>query len=289
MKFNFFETKPKIEKKEKEKFGINISAVIEFKRHQVPGKTPDGMSADFLTKEGQQGSSLDGQEIKEKSVGAYSSPKNRAQETVDLMLDNVDEDTRVINKKIESLADSRMAGGSSDQRPENKFNVKLRRELDTTANFGELMPLAKKWAEEQLNSGSKLDMYSLIVQWYLDKQKICQEKGVLTSKETAAEISHQLAWELGMTQRFYSGSDVRLINVTHGPKLEPFLKEIVGFNKLEEIGGALKPGEKFEFLVKIDEDKKKTTLLKFRNREYQVDEEKIMELAKEHEMRIKEK
>ena len=88
---------------EKEDFGSNIKATLEFKRHQVPGKTPDGMSADFLTAEGQIAASQDGEKVEESAIKGYATPKLRAQETVDLMLQNVDDDVRVINKTTESL------------------------------------------------------------------------------------------------------------------------------------------------------------------------------------------
>ena len=78
---------------EKKEFGSNIKAVLEFKRHQDPGKNPEtGMSADFLTEKGKEASTADGQKIKDPTVKGYASPKLRAQETVDLMLQNVNDD-----------------------------------------------------------------------------------------------------------------------------------------------------------------------------------------------------
>jgi len=85
-----------------------------------------------------------------------------------------------------------------------------------------------------------------------------------------------------MTERFYSSSDVRLVNVTHGPKIEPFLQEVVGFKNLEEIGGALQPGESIKFAVSIDENKNKVVKLLFRDKEYPVDEAQVKALAQEY-------
>ena len=268
---------------EQKEFGKNIKAVIEFKRHQDPGKDPvTGMSADFLTEKGQAAAAFDGSEIKEAAVKGYASPKLRAQETVDLMLQNVEDDTRVINKTLESLQGTKAENLNNNQRDVNEFNIRTRKELDATANFGKIMPLASAWAEEQMKLGAKLDKYSLIVQWYLDNPEICKENGVLTGHETAVEIGERAAIELGMTERFYNGSEVRLINVTHGPKIEPFLREIIGFRNLEEIGGALTPGEKIEFAVGIDANKQKTVKLLFRDKEYSVDESKIKDLSQEY-------
>ena len=272
---------------EKQEFGTNITAAIEFKRHQDPGKTPEGMSADWLTEKGQEASRQDAAGIEEMAVGGYASPKLRAQETVDLMLDNVDEGVAVVNKKMESLAGTGAENRSDKQREGNEFRIKTKKELDATANFAKVMPLASAWANEQMAAGAKLDKYSLIVQWYLDNPEVCRENGVLTSRETAAEIAERAATELGMTERFYSGSEVRLINVTHGPKLEPFLAEVIGLKNIEEMGGALKPGESFQFAVKIDENKKKEVKLLFRGKEYAVDEAQIKSLAQEYRDRLK--
>ena len=274
---------------EQKEFGRNIRAVLEFKRHQDPGKDPEtGMSADFLTSKGREAASSDGRKINEETVKGYASPKLRAQETVDLMLQNVDDGIRVINKTTESLG----AGAKhliKKQRASNEFNIRTRKELDATANFGKVMPLASAWAEEQIKEGAKLDKYSLIVQWYLDNPDVCRENGVLTGQETAAEIAERVSVELGMTERLYSGSNVRLVNVTHGPKIEPFLQAVINFKEIEEIGGALQPGESLQFKVDINENRQKEVKLLFRNQEYTVDEGLIKMLAQKYRERLAEK
>ncbi|MFA5154890.1 MAG: hypothetical protein WC453_00485 [Patescibacteria group bacterium] len=290
--FNFnFGEKPATSEKKAEDFGRNIKATLEFKRHQDPGKDQaTGMSADWLTEKGKTASIQDGKAIEENSVKGYASPKKRAQETVDLMLDNVYTSPAysvdVINKSTASLEGTGAEKLNNNQREENKFNIRTRQELDATANFVKIMPIASAWAEEQLKGGAKLDKYSLIVQWYLDNPEKCKENGVLTGHETAAEIAERVAVELGMTERFYRNSVVRLINVTHGPKIEPFLQELVGFKNLAEIGGALQPGESINFAVRIDANKRKTVKLLFRDKEYPIDEAQIKALAQEYRDRI---
>lgn len=285
MSFNKIESLATPEQKE---FGGNVKAILEFKRHQDPGKDPvTGMSADFLTEKGQGASADDGQKIAETTVKGFASPKLRAQETVDLMLQNVSDDVKVINKTTESLKGTKAENLVNNQRGENEFNVRTRKELDAVANFGKVMPLASAWAEGQIKEGAKLDKYSLIVQWYLDNPEVCKENGVLTSHETAVEIAERVSTELGLTERLYSGSDVRLVNVTHGPKIEPFLQEVINFKNLEEIGGALQPGESIQFKVNIDASKQKEVKLLFRDKEYSVDEIKIKDLAQEYRDRIK--
>lgn len=272
---------------EKKEFGSNIKAVLEFKRHQDPGKNPEtGMSADFLTEQGKEASMVDGRKVKGPEVKGYASPKLRAQETVDLMLQNVGDSVEVINKTTESLKGTKAEKLVNNQRETNEFNIRTRKELDAVNNFKNIMPLASARADEQIKGGAKLDKYSLIVQWYLDNPEICKANGVLTGHETATEIAERVATELGMTERLRKGREVRLINVTHGPKIEPFLQEAIGFKNLEEIGGALKPGESIQFQVDIDENKKKTVKLLFRDKEYAVDETPIKALAQEYRDRI---
>lgn len=284
MSFNKIENLAAPEQKE---FGSNINAILEFKRHQDPGKDPvTGMSADFLTEKGRGASAVDGQKIEEITVKGFASPKLRAQETVDLMLQNVNDDVKIINRTTESLKGTSAENLVNNQRNENEFNIRNRKELDAVANFGNVMPLASSWAEGQIKEGAKLDKYSLIVQWYLDNPEICKENGVLSGHETAAEIAERVSVELGMTERLYSGSDVRLINVTHGPKIEPFLQEVINFKNLEEIGGALQPGESIQFKVSIDANKQKNVKLLLRDKEYPIDEFKIKDLAQEYRNRI---
>jgi broad specificity phosphatase PhoE len=284
MSFNKVEDLFKMEQKE---FGSNIKATLEFKRHQDPGKDPvTGMSADFLTEKGQAASVSDGQKVEDATVKGYASPKLRAQETVDLMLQNTDDDVRVINRTSESLRGTKAENLVNNQRGVNEFNIRTRKELDAVVNFGKVVPLASVWAEEQIKEGAKLDKYSLIVQWYLDNPLVCQENEVLTGHETAVEIAERVSVELGMTERLHSGSEVRLVNVTHGPKIEPFLQEVIGFKNLSEIGGALQPGESIKFKVSIDANKKKEVKLLFRDEEYVIDEEQITTLSQEYRDRI---
>jgi hypothetical protein len=51
---------------------------------------------------------------------------------------------------------------------------------------------------------------------------------------------------------------------------------------LEEIGGALQPGESIKFAVSIDGNKSKAVKLLFRDKEYPVDEAQIKALAQEY-------
>lgn len=279
------------EKIEKKEYGKNIHAVLEFGRHETPGKTPEGMSADYLKPEGQESAKARGKLIVEEKVGGYSSPKLRAQETIDLEMQSTDDSVDVINRKLEDLknSDGEDVLIKKDQKEGNVFRIKTKKELDTVQDFKNIMGDAKEWAQKEIDGGSKKGMYELIVQFYLDNSDLCIEKGVITPREAAAEISARAYKELGMTERFYKDTNIRLTNITHGPKLEPFLQQVLiqdngekGFKSLEEIGGALNPGESFNFEVDIDENGKKNVKLNLKGKAYEVDLEEIEKLYQEY-------
>ena len=259
--FKFAKRDQKAERTESLENGRDIEAKLIFIRHQDPGKTPEGMSADYLTEKGQDAARAQGKTIEGSNVGGYASPKQRAQETDDLILQNVGEDVTVINRKLAELQGHMGEKRSDNQKPDNQFRIKVRKELDALLNFGKLKPKADAWAAEQKAAGDQRGDYDLIVDYYLNNPEMDKACGVLTPREAAAEIAERVATELGMTERFYKGSQVEMVNVTHGPKLEPFLKEVIGFKSLAEIGGAVKPGEGFNFMIKTDDQRQRSALL----------------------------
>lgn len=269
---------PEVEKK---KFGENIHAVLEFLRHGTPGKNPDGTSADFLTEGGQEmARGLGRTRPEEKKIAGYSSPAKRAQETGDLYLDSTDDESvQVINRTLEEIDATRALSEKGrlehpGQKEGNIFRMKTKQELAPLA-FGKIVTLAKEYARQQKEAGSTLDDLTLWVQFYLDNSDKCRELGLDTPHEAATQIAERVAVELGMTDRFYENTDIRLINVTHGPKIEPFIKEVIGFDRLEDIGGAVKEGENIQFIVDIDADKKKKVVLVFRGKKYELSPEQI--------------
>lgn len=265
---------------EKKEFGKNIHAIIEFARHEIPEKTPEGTSDDYLTSEGKSNASETGKQIKEKNVAGYASDYRRTQETVDLNLQNVDDQVTVINRKLESLENKE---APKNQKGENVFKIKTSSELNVIDNFREeIVPDAQKWADQKIAEGSKQNKYDLIVQFYFENDKLCQERNVSTPRQAATEIAYRVALELGMAQRFYDDSEVRLINTSHSPKLESFLKEILHFDSINEIGGAIKTGESFNFEVNIDEKSRREVKFNFRDRSYNIDENIVKDLAKEY-------
>ncbi|OHA22967.1 MAG: hypothetical protein A3B98_02915 [Candidatus Taylorbacteria bacterium RIFCSPHIGHO2_02_FULL_43_55] len=168
--------------------------------------------------------------------------------------------------------------------------MKTKQELAPVAGFAKIMPLAQAYAKEQKEAGSKTDALTHIIQFYLDNPELCRENGVDLPRDSASAIAYRVATELRMTERLYEDTDIRLINVSHGPKLEPFLKEIVGFEKLEDIGGAVKEGEGLQFEVDIDDQKNKKVTLVFRDKKYELTPRQIdtiSELSEEYKEKMK--
>lgn len=272
------------------KYGLNVHAVLEFGRHEAPGKTPEGMSADYLTDEGKQNAAKRGNAIEEENVAAYASPKLRAQETVDLEMRAADllseGAVNVVNKRMEDMPGGLIKEGV--QKEGNKFRVKVSEELDATADFGKIMPLAQAYAKEQVNAGSERSGYDLIVQFYLDNAELCEQEGIDTPHESATHIAYRAAREVGMTEKFLNDTDIRLVNITHGPKLEPFLLEVVDdFENMGDFGGALNPGESFNFEVNTDSNGNRNVKLNLREKSYDVNEEQLQLLATEYRDKIK--
>lgn len=290
-----------VEAKTEKKFGRNIKAVIEFTRHEEPGKLPSGMSADFLTEKGKERAAAKGKEIKEPAVKGYASPKLRAQETGDLGLQNVSETVRVINQRLEELNVRRLNGEKEsfksrkgrEQKPENTFLMRVRPELDVTKNFAAMMAEAKPWAGQQRANGSTRSEYDLVVQYYLDHPERAEALGVTKPEEAAQELAYAANHELDMTARFKNDSEVRLRNISHGPKLEPLLQQVMvqkdgqrGFRSLDEIGGSVPPGEGFEILSARDKQGELSATIRFRNKDFQIDLKRLQELAEAHKKRL---
>lgn len=108
-------------------------------------------------------------------------------------------------------------------------------------------------------------------------------------KEVAESFAYIIQRYINMTDKLYTGSNIDLINSTHQGLPETLLKEILirrsddldikGFEKLEEIGGALKPAESMEFLIQTDHNGDKNVKLHFRECVYDIDLARLYELA----------
>jgi len=276
--------KRKIEQqKETKEFGHNITARLVFMRHEQPGKTPEGMSADFLTEQGKQNAMGRGKNIKEGPVKLYASPKHRAKETIDLLASNVNDNVEIINKydtKDKDLI----------------YNVREVEELDVAPNMKDIWLEGTTWAKEQIKNGDTHNELDLTVQYLLNNPERAKELNAPNPEEVASVVAHRVNTEIQMTNRFYDNTDVTLLNGTHGPKLEMFLSQVLkiqdkktkeiktGFEHIDTIGGALQPGESLELVVErsdkdTDENDNYNLGLNLRGNKYEIDKDRLKQLS----------
>lgn len=134
-------------------------------------------------------------------------------------------------------------------------------------------------------------------EWYLSFGTEKPDSETTSPHEIAESFAYVLTKYLRMADKLYTGSNIDLINGTHQGLPEALLKEIlirekddqkiIGFDKLEDIGGALKFTEGMEFLIKVDEQGNKSLKLNFRGQTYDLEMDKLNELAKSYEEKQK--
>lgn len=253
------ESEPKIYSPEQqiEKFGRNVEIHAIFLRHGE--KDEDGN----LTEEGKkQAVELGGGLNSKDAIKAYSSPVQRALETVKQVIENAPHD--------------------------RKLNTRVRAEIGIPPSSKEFL---KKFRElEKLAPGAAAE-------WYLSFGQEKPDLETTSPHEVAESFAYVLTKYLRMADKLYSGSNIDLINGTHQGLPEALLKEImvrrkgdeelVGFEKLEDIGGALKFTEGMEFLIKVDERGNKALKLNFRGQTYDIAVGKLLDLAKSYEEKQK--
>lgn len=263
------------------KTGHNIEIIASFRRHFDPKKSPENLSLDELSDKGKAQAAELGTNLTGKVKG-YASPKERAQETIDIAFQNASESAVIINQKL--LDDKR-------QVKSREFNIRVKKELDTIPGIKNLVLKATELADKELTPEDKMEKHDYIIQYYLDHPEEMTEPGG-SPREAAQDIASRVDLYRRMSDRLYDGSEVRLENVTHGPKLESFLKEVLlrlegdkvkkGFDNVMEIGGAFKPGENIEVVIKKDEAGQEKMILIVRGQEYEIDSEEVKKLAEEY-------
>jgi len=236
-----------------ERFGRDVEIHAIFMRHGE--KNEDGE----LTEEGKKQAIEFGSELTKKdAIKAYSSPVQRVLETVQQVIESAPHD--------------------------KKLNTKIRTEIGIPASSKKFIEKFKQLEE---------DGVGLAVEWYLSFGTKKPDQDTTSPYEVAKSFAYILTKYLTMADKLYSGSRIDLINGTHQGLPEALLKEVlirqkddqkvIGFEKLEDIGGALKFSEGMEFLIKIDELGNKILKLNFRGQIYDIDMDKLNELAQSYE------
>jgi hypothetical protein len=92
-----------------------------------------------------------------------------------------------------------------------------------------------------------------------------------------------------MGNKLYSNSHVELLHITHDVVIGDFLRKVaivkdkegkrIDIKDLDILGGNIKPLEGFEFQIYLDQEGEKHLKINFRGNEFEVDEEKLSDLA----------
>jgi len=266
-----------------ERRGRNVALTFTFTRHEKPGKTPEGMSADFILPDG-----LDRMRETGKSEGAEyimvagSRDVKRARQTGEAYMQGLNE-----AGMVELINRDGVEGSKA-----REFGVYAMDDLNPVANVGKVLQLilaeGKKLVHEgQLDAG-KLEGWA-IARYLETPDETFRAQGVTTVRETAARIAHRLIAGTRMASRLYADMDTKVNNFTHGPNLECLLKHVIvidgktGFDHVSEIGGYFAPGESINFDIQTDEQGNlKPLKIKFRDKEYDVDTDILKTLADEY-------
>jgi broad specificity phosphatase PhoE len=243
-----------------ERFGRDVEIRAIFMRHGEKGSQGE------LTERGQAQSAEFGEGIKSSdAIKGYSSPVKRVVETVE----------RVIKSAPHG----------------KKLTTRIRTEIGIPPSTSKEFLEKYRELEERGPDAA--------AEWHLSFGVNRPDAKTPSPHENAGAIAYILNRYIRMTDKLYTGSKVDLINGTHQGFPEALLKEILirqegnktirGFEKLEEIGGALRPTEGMEFTIKTDENGNKVIKLDFRGKQYDLDMSKLTELAEEYTKRHAEK
>lgn len=227
--------------------------VSRFHRHFDPEKDPTGLSLDKLSDKGKKqglaiGEGLKGSGETKKIKKAGRSPKERTLESLEYMFQGADlKDIKIYEK--EELDTMAIPNNVKDGMFYKDKEKKEKRTFNETIDFMLNHPDMKKEGEDSAERLAHRVNVALKIPRILAK-----------GDKKLEEFSKRM------------GNDVLLENVTHGPVQEAFLKQVVileddkggkkhGFDSVEEIGGAFRPGEGFEIETVVDKNGEQTKKL----------------------------
>lgn len=267
----------------KEKFGKNVEIRATFMRHATKAEASDVTGESLLSEKGKKEARRWSEELETKThcIKAYTSPVGRALETANLVLEEQDKKGAEIFKMRRRAELALLPGSESFY----KKLVEITKE-NLPSNYGNLVGDEKQEAFEKAEDVS--------LDWWLKQGDEKFDDKTTSPKEVAADVAKLVDRYIRMSDRLYSGSSVYLLNVSHKGTLEPFLKEVMlrrvkdeggeenivrGFKDIQEIGGGMRPAESWELNVKTDESGNKDVKLSLRNRDYDLDMDRLNELV----------
>ena len=245
-------------KPERQEIGHDVTIHAYFVRHGQSEKIDSPARA--LTDEGREQAWAFGAAVEASVAGAkgYSSELPRAQQTAEEI--------------VETINTGSAQEGGFNRRVETELN-----DINLSPEFRVKMKEVMK--EHGYNAG---------VQLYLDHGH--EDSTAQPPKLAAADVAKRLNVYVRAAGLLKDGSEVDVINVSHGGKLEAFLQQVlvregaegqeptVGFTNVTEIGGALNEAESFEIKIATDDAGTKTMSCAFRGQEFRLDQGRMQEL-----------
>ncbi len=244
-----------LENKSEEEELKEYKVISRFHRHFEPGKDPvTGASLDFLSEKGKEQAFGMGKQSKEtdeagKIKKGARSFKERAKQSIEGMLEGAGlspKDIKIYQKEELNLMNV----------PNNiREDIFFDKENNRKKTLNESTEFALNHPDLQSEVMGAAERIAHRVNVALKIPRILAK-----GDKKLEEFSKRL------------GNDVLLENITHGPVQEAFLKKVVilddskggkkrGFDSVEEIGGAFKPGEGFEIETVVDKNGEQTKKL----------------------------
>ena len=254
--------------------GRGTQVTFSFTRHEKPGKTPEGMSADYILPEGLDNAKYRGRKEADAHFLLVTGSKNvkRARQTAKAYMAGVDEtyigELNAAIRKVREVNENNFTEiinkDGSEGTTLHEYGVYAMPDLDPVWDVGKVLkPIlakGKKLVDEGSLPASDLEKWA-IGQYMEQPDEVFTEQGVDTPRETAAEMAHRLLSGVRMSGKLYSGLDVKVNNFTHGPKIECLLTQVIRDRKelghhisVGELRGALSPGESVDFDIRRDDD-----------------------------------
>lgn len=99
--------------------------------------------------------------------------------------------------------------------------------------------------------------------------------------EYAKDLAYSLDKFVGMSKSLKDGSNIEVVCGSHGVLMEKFLSEVAGLDSVKNIGGAFGYVEGVDFIIKSNDDQVDLKM-NIRGKEYYVDMDKVVYLAKSY-------
>lgn len=202
-------------------------------------------------------------EISKSGIKAYISPFKRTADTAEQIIKGIQEK----NEKTKI------------------FKSQIREELAPPMwrNFEKLREELKKVEEKEGHDG--------LVRYLLSSTGETKED----LEDWTNAFGHLVNRYIKMSHKFYNHSDIELMHLAHEPLLSSFLKSViilrdqegnkVSFDNIDQIGGPFQPGENFDIEFSRDDKGQEHLSIKVRGKTYEVDREKIKEMAEKNKLR----